>query len=95
MVSWQPAHSGKLCIRSWDDDDFNIVFDAISGDTHLLDDLSLRLLELINQHGLPTTTLADQVSDFFTGGSRSELLEFVEATLLQLQATGLITHSAP
>jgi PqqD family protein of HPr-rel-A system len=95
MASWGPAHSGKLRVRSWCDDEFNIVFDAASGDTHLLDDLSLRLLELVNQQRCSTTVLAEQVSEFFADGLHQDQSAFVEKTLLQLQATGLVVCNAP
>lgn len=71
------------------------MFDAISGDTHLLDDLSLHLLERVNAHAATTQELAQQASSLFEGGFSAEQVEFVQASLLQLQSVGLVTRNTP
>lgn len=95
MDRWHPAHSGKLRVRSWDGEECSVVYDVISGDTHLLDDLSLELLALIDAQPGTTSELARQVGDFFADGCSDEQIEFVQATLLQLQSVGLVTRNTP
>lgn len=92
MVKWSRAHSGVLRVRSWSDDELHVVLDTMSGDSHLLDDLSLRLLQLIGAQAQTTNALTDQVSDFFASGDRQDMEAYVGATLLHLHDTGLASR---
>lgn len=95
MDRWHPTHSGKLRIRSWDGEESSVVFDVISGDTHLLDDLSLELVGLIDAQPATTSELAHKVADHFADGYNDEQIEFVQASLLQLQSVGLVARNTP
>lgn len=92
MTRWSVGHSGNLRIRNWDNEELHVVFDVTSGDTHLLDDLSLQLLHLISAQASTTSTLTDAVADHFAEGERREMEEFVDATLLHLQDSGLASR---
>lgn len=59
--SWQLCRPEALHIREWDDG--GVIYDAVSGSTHVIDLLGLELLELLRQHAWPLEALALELAD--------------------------------
>ena len=86
---WQLCRPEALHIREWDDG--GVIYDAISGSTHVIDLLGLELLELLRQHPWQlealTLELADARADELTAIGFTQQLR---AKLTQLSRLDLV-----
>lgn len=89
-MRWQLIRAESLRVREWDDG--GVIYDAFSGNTHLLDPLGLELLDLLRQHPWTLSELVGELGDALPedleAGTVSELLT---AKLEQLARMGLTT----
>lgn len=90
MAFWSSISADKLLVRTWCGEDVSVVYNGISGDTHLVEELALHLLKLLGVAPRSTDTLARQLADFFVEHDQDRIREFIESTLLQLEAFGLV-----
>lgn len=58
---WQLSRADALRIREWDD--AGVIYDAASGNTHLIDALGLELLDLLRQRAWTLAELVDELRD--------------------------------
>jgi PqqD family protein of HPr-rel-A system len=58
---WTVHRSADICWRDWDG--LGAVYDDGSGDTHLVDALSIEFLELLSRQPLSVTQLLEQLAD--------------------------------
>jgi len=94
LVLWSRASDGFFHSRSWDDSGFAVVYCPASGDTHLLESLSLDLLNLIPSLPQTAESLAVAFSPFVPADDHDDIREFVELTLLKFSEVGLVvSHS--
>ncbi len=94
MVLWSRASDRLFHSRSWDDSGFSVVYCLASGDTHLLESLSLDVLNLIQSSPQTAESLALSFSESVSAEDDDDILEFVELTLLKLSEVGLdVRHS--
>lgn len=91
---WSLVNPEKLCFRTWQDDDISVVYDAFSGNTHLIDSLGLALLQLLVAAPLSTEMLALKLADLYSEDDKAVLDEYIAATLLQLQDAGLLDQTS-
>jgi PqqD family protein of HPr-rel-A system len=86
---WSSGESDRLSFKSWADDELGLVFDALTGDTHLLDHSALEILQCLR--GAPSTVdaLGAQMADRFLPDEQGKIAEFIATTLLQLRGIGL------
>ena len=89
MKLWSPRFSDGTHIRMWDDDDCGIVYDALSGDTHLLQPLALELMHCLLAAPSDAAGLARAVGGLLTDDAQAEMLAMIEASLARLQDIGL------
>lgn len=90
MALWSSISAEKLSFRTWNGEDVSVVYNGISGDTHLVEELALHLLQLVGVSPLSTETLALQLTDFFVENDPNKIQEFIDSTLLQLETVGLV-----
>lgn len=74
---------------SWTDDDLGLVFDAVTGDTHLLDHSAIEILHSLEKGSASVESLAEQLTDRFLPADQRQISDFITATLLQLMNIGL------
>jgi len=58
---WQLIRADALRVREWDD--AGVIYDAVSGNTHLIDALGLELLDLLRQRPWTLDELATELHD--------------------------------
>ncbi len=95
MTSWVSLPEGGLRFQSWEEDDLAVVYDAATGDTHLLDLSSLLLLRSIQISARTTESLAIELAEYFANEDAGDVFDFVELTLQQLSDIGLVTSTSP
>lgn len=94
--SWSLASNGKLWFRAWCDDDFSVVYNELSGDTHLVDALGLEVLRLLTVSTLTFEALILRLSELYiedASDESSKLEDALNASLFQLQDAGLLCET--
>lgn len=90
MNTWSCAASERFRIRSWSGDE-GVVYDTLSGDTHLLEPLALELLHCLDSAPPRSARallgdLADSVGD----DGLESALHAVEQSLESMRRVGLV-----
>jgi PqqD family protein of HPr-rel-A system len=92
-VRWRASRTGALAIKRWNDE--FTVYDATSGDTHLIGLLAGELLCAIETAGpWDTTQLVAAMAELLGELPNDELTEEVHALLQQLASMNLLGYSA-
>ena len=97
---WSTGSADKLTIKSWDDDHLGLVFEAESGDTHLLEHSAVEVLQSLDAleaaQKSPATVdqLAEAMSARFSADDPGQIRDFIATTLLQLREIGLATDTS-
>ncbi len=89
-MQWSPVAFDALHIHSWDGEPLGVVYNAISGDTHVLDPLGIELISLLKEHSLTTESILQVLNDVFSDTSNIEAEKIIVAALLKLADIGLI-----
>jgi PqqD family protein of HPr-rel-A system len=87
-VVWQASPDVRLSWASWDSE--YVVFDAASGDTHVLDELSAEIFRRLDQRPGDLPDLIECFSSSTEGCRGDELAARIQKTLSQLERVGLI-----
>ena len=91
-TAWSFFRGDRFRLKEWDDD--AVVYDIISGDTHVVEPLAMELLQLLRERSSGTSAeLVAEVLGLFQGESRTEVSVSVGETLLRLQQLGLVVGS--
>jgi PqqD family protein of HPr-rel-A system len=95
-AGWSVGNPDRLSIKSWDDDDVGLIFDAVTGDTHSLDQSAVEILQslevLQSRHKAPVSIeqLAHELAVRFSASDQGQISDFITTTLLQLKDIGLV-----
>ena len=87
---WSVGERGRLTRKTWPDDDLGLVFDAVTGDTHLLDHSAIEILQCLGQVPASSEFLGEALADRFSPTEQGQISEFIATTLLQLRDIGLV-----
>jgi PqqD family protein of HPr-rel-A system len=87
-TTWKVTGDGDLHWRCWQGD--YIVFNPLSGNTHLLDIVAGKLLLAILAGQMATDELTEQVSTFLEVEADTKLLAHVVSILEKLDELGLV-----
>jgi PqqD family protein of HPr-rel-A system len=91
MVSsamWRASHGSRLHWREWDGE--FVVYDDVSGDTHRLNALSAKTLEIVAVSGVSLGPLTEQLALELALPLDDNLRSQVTEVLARLSDTGLI-----
>lgn len=89
---WCLRRAGALHIKTWDEDE-SVVYDAVSGDTHLVDPLALVILqELERTTECAVHQLVQRLRDKCEVQSDGEIAARIEQCLHGLNRIGLVTR---
>jgi PqqD family protein of HPr-rel-A system len=90
MNTWSRAAHERFRIRSWSGDE-GVVFDTLSGDTHLLESLALELLHCLDAAApRDARALLDDLADSVGDDGLESALHAVERSLESMQRVGLV-----
>jgi PqqD family protein of HPr-rel-A system len=93
MNTWSCAAPERFLVRSWSGEE-GVVYDTLSGDTHLLEPLALELLQRL-EPGLPRSAraLLDDLADAVGDDSPESALTAIEQSLASMRRVGLVIAS--
>jgi PqqD family protein of HPr-rel-A system len=93
LALWSTVSPARLSFASWDDDDLAVVYDKVTGDTHLIESSAIEILRLIEKSPASAEAIAQELADLFSADDQDKLPQFISATLLQLRDLGLVTDT--
>lgn len=92
---WTQAPGGALTFRTWEHDEHVVMFNPVSGDTHLMDEFGMALLGLVSDAPRSPDALALQLSDYFQDVGSEGILQHVDATLRRFHQLGIVVPLSP
>jgi PqqD family protein of HPr-rel-A system len=90
VTLWSLVSPNGFVFYSWEDEDFAVVYNKISGDTHLVDFLSLTLLKLLADGSCSYGLLTTRLLELFPDEKIEALSEFVGNALIRLLDMDLV-----
>ena len=90
---WQLIRADALRVREWDD--AGVIYDAVSGNTHLIDALGLELLDLLRQRPWELGELVAELRDTLPEDLDAQAVpKLLSAKLEQLARLDLVATMA-
>ncbi len=90
---WQLIRADTLRVREWDD--AGVIYDAASGNTHLIDALGLELIDLLRQRPWQLDELAAELREALPEALDADgAARLLTAKLEQLARLGLVAPTA-
>ncbi len=90
---WQLTRADALRVREWDD--AGVIYDAASGNTHLIDALGLELLDLLRQQAWSLDALVAELRESLPDDLDDDAVpRLLNAKLEQLVRLDLVTAVA-
>lgn len=92
-MRWQLIRADALRVREWDD--AGVIYDAISGNTHLVDALGLELLDLLRQQPWSLQELLSELRDALPDDLEHDAAaRLLSAKMEQLARLDLVVQAA-
>ena len=85
---WRIPADQKILWRHWEGD--YVIFNSLSGETHILDIVSGKVLKRIMNGPSTTEDIRSEIGDFLEVRNDSELARAVDKILNGLEDTGLV-----
>jgi PqqD family protein of HPr-rel-A system len=90
---WSMHADDTLCWESWGNQ--HAIFDKLSGETHLLPELTARVLRKISERACTARQLAEALCEETNDSCEEHFVMDITRLLQQLQVVGLVEKSAP
>jgi PqqD family protein of HPr-rel-A system len=90
---WSTIANDVLYWESWDEQ--HAVFDSLSGETHLLPELTAHVLRTLGGHACTARQLAETLCAETDESCEEQFVLDITRLLQQLRAVGLVEESAP
>lgn len=85
---WRTIRDDAFLFRAWDDE--VVVYDALSGDTHIIDATAARILQALQQAPSDVPTLAQLLAMQLQCEPGEELNHDIESVLSDMAALSLV-----
>lgn len=89
---WSLASPAQLCIRVWEDDETAVVYDARSGDTHLIEPLGLAILSLLRDEPHNIASINLQLTSLYAPEDHVSIFDLIPTVLRDMHDVGLIVE---
>lgn len=93
LTKWQATAPDELHIHAWDNE--VVVYDALSGNTHLLDAVAAQVLQSIAMAPADTAGIAQMLAELWRESPAEQAHAQVDAILAELAGISLITAVTP
>ena len=90
---WSLTAPGKLCFRSWEDEDLTVVYNTASGDTHLIESPGIEILQLLQTSPHTVEGLTGALQANMPESEPFDITPYVTHTLHQLMLIGLVRET--
>ena len=87
------ADAARLVVKSWPEEESQLVYDELSGDTHVLGPLEAWFLGLLTVEPLGVAELSQRLAKGLGQEPDAETLAHVEAVLERLEDQALVERS--
>ena len=77
-----------VCCRFWEDE--SVVYNQLSGKTHLIDGLGAHVFKLISAKAITRTALLENIDSVFEFEIDSDVAEVLDNLILEYQKLGLL-----
>lgn len=94
MACWKLTSPSRVSIQSWVDDELAVVFDNVTGDTHLVDSSATEILELLKASPHSIEEISRAMGGWFSSSDPAKISDFILSTLLHLRDIGLIVDTS-
>jgi len=92
---WRIARPAGLARRHWAGESEAVVYDPATGQTHLVDEIALALLDVLEGGQRTLRDLAEHFADWFEGGANQDAREsYLRDVLHHLQTARLVAVPA-
>lgn len=82
------SNSDTLHCRFWDDE--SVVFNSLSGETHLLDGVGAAVFKKISESSIPQKALLAYTQSIFEFEHGTDIEKLLDSLILEYQKLGLI-----
>ena len=80
--------TAKIRSIQWDDD--YVIYDELSGDTHLLDGVSGNLITALSEEAMSRTALLKKLNELLDAPSESEMENYLHDFIAKFEQLGLL-----
>ena len=88
MIQQDIFKAAKIRSIQWDDD--YVIYDELSGDTHLLDGVSGELICALSEEAMSRTALLKKLNELLEAPSESEMESYLDDFIARFQQLGLL-----
>ena len=88
MIKQDIFKAVKIRSIQWDDD--YVIYDELSGDTHLLDGVSGELICALSEKAMSRAALLKKLNELFEAPSESEMESYLDDFIARFQQLGLL-----
>ena len=88
MIKQVIFKAAKIRSIQWDDE--YVIYNELSGDTHLLDSVSGELICALSEKAMSRTALLKKLNELFEAPSESEMENYSDGFIARFQQLGLL-----
>ncbi|MEQ1621963.1 MAG: HPr-rel-A system PqqD family peptide chaperone [Methylococcales bacterium] len=81
----------KIRVLSWQDE--FVIYDQLSGDTHLLDRTSGELLSLLSDNAMTRGQIQEQLVTIFPDNESQEIDSYIDSFIARFNSLGLLSEA--
>lgn len=93
-MTWSTAALQPLLFKQWEDDEQIAVFNPSAGDTHLVDEFGMALLQSLEAAPQTIEALTAELGDFFEDHNADKIADYIDAALRRFQHVGLVVSAS-
>jgi PqqD family protein of HPr-rel-A system len=90
---WSLAAPTQLYIRVWEDDETAVVYDARSGDTHLIEPLGIEVLSLLTDEPSSIASINLRLASLYAQEDHVPIFDLIPTILRDMHDVGLIVET--
>ncbi len=94
QMTWSTAALQPLLFKQWEEDEQIVVFNPSAGDTHLVDEFGMALLQCLETSPHTVDALTAELAEFFEDHNADKIADYIDATLRRFQHVGLVISAS-
>jgi PqqD family protein of HPr-rel-A system len=90
---WSLVSPAQIYIRAWENEDAAVVYDARSGDTHLIEPLALEVLRFLKNEPGTAESLSIKLISLYAQEDHGSIIDLIPAILQDMRDVGLLVET--